>query len=53
MMHNKKTLTIPKKNHHPLVSPKTGNVQPAATTSYFRNMMRKQVLITAGKNSVR
>jgi len=30
-MHNKQTLTIPKKNHHPLVSPKTGNAQPAAS----------------------
>jgi len=30
-MHNKQTLTIPNKNHHPLVSPKTGNAQPAAS----------------------
>lgn len=27
-VHNMQTLTIPKKNHHPLVSPKTGNAQP-------------------------
>jgi hypothetical protein len=33
MMHDKQTLTIPKKNHHPLVSPKTGNAQAAATTT--------------------
>jgi hypothetical protein len=41
--HNLQTLTVPKKNPPPLVSPKTGNAQPAEI-SHLRNRSRKKIL---------